>query len=32
MPQERLPLGEMSKCAKKAEPPGVVQSDQPGEE
>lgn len=32
MPQECLPLGEMSKYTEEAEPPGVVQSDQPGEE
>ena len=32
MPQECLPLGEMSKCAEEAETPGIVQSDQPGEE
>jgi len=32
MPQECLPLREMSKCTEEAEPPGIVQSDQPDEE
>ncbi|MNL53520.1 hypothetical protein D3C87_1767730 [compost metagenome] len=32
MPQECPPLGEMSKGAEEAEPPGVVQSDQASEE
>jgi len=32
MPQECPPLGEMSKGAEEAKPPGLVQSDQFGEE
>ena len=30
MPQECLPLGEMSWCTEEVEPPGIMQSDQPG--
>lgn len=32
MSQEGVPLGEMSKCTEEAEPPSIVQSDQPGKE
>jgi len=30
MSQEGLPLGEMGNSTEEAEPPGIVQSDQPG--